>query len=168
MSSALAISGNAYLRSNSSVTPNAISVQIIRPTLGVTRNDPPPDAATGAEVRTAIAIDLEEERDQTEDERVKHDRFGEGEPEPLDGGDFVLHLRLAGDGLDDLAEDETDANARSDRAEAGADAEGHCLAGVLAVRGGVNRLGEGRDGGQIHEELLENWDQWDSETASPR
>ena len=81
----------------------------------------------------AIAIGLEEEGDQAEDERVEHDRLGQGEAQPLDRGDLVLHLGLASHGLDDLAEDEADADARADGAEAGADAEGDRLAGGLAV-----------------------------------
>src|SRR5256885_2441231 len=84
----------------------------------------------------------EEERDEAEDERVEHDRLGEREAEPLDRGDLVAHLRLAGDRLDHLAEDEADADARTDRAQAGADAErdgleallGHILAGRLGER----------------------------------
>ena len=45
-------------------------------------------------------------------------------------GDLVAHLRLAGDGLDDLAEDDADADAGAHGAEAAADAEGDRLAGV--------------------------------------
>src|ERR671938_663477 len=65
----------------------------------------------------------QEERDQAEDERVEHDRLGEREAQPLDRRDLVAHLRLARDRLDHLAEDVADADARPDRAEAGAHAE---------------------------------------------
>src|SRR3954464_14617593 len=76
----------------------------------------------------------QEEGDEAEDERVEHDRLGQREAEPLDRGDLVTHLGLAGHRLDDLAEDEADAHARADRAEAGAHAERD---GAQALRGGV-------------------------------
>src|SRR3954462_369144 len=120
LSSASWIGGNANLRSSRIVTPNAISVQIITPTPGLTRKSPPPAAMTLSE---PIVL-REEEGDQAEDERVEHDRLGQGEAQPLDRRDLVAHLGLAGHRLDDLAEDEADAHARADGAEAGADAEG--------------------------------------------
>ena len=80
-----------------------------------------------------LSIDLEEERDQAEDERVEHDRLGQREAEPLDARDLFAHLGLAGHRLDHLAEDVADADARADRAEPGADAERDRLAGLAAV-----------------------------------
>ncbi len=62
-------------------------------------------------------------------------------------GDLVAHLRLAGDGLDDLAEDDADADAGADGAEAATDAEGDRLAGV---RAGV---GLGEDGEQREKQI---------------
>jgi hypothetical protein len=75
------------------------------------------------------AIGLEEEGDQAEDEGVEGDRLGQREAEPADALQLVFHLGLAGNRLDLLAEDEADADAGADRAEAGADTEGNCLAG---------------------------------------
>src|SRR3954463_317628 len=104
--------------------PNAISVQIITPMPGWTRKFPPPDdAAIVISCRAPIRL-REEEGDQAEDERVEHDRLGQGEAQPLDRRDLVAHLGLAGHRLDDLAEDEADAHARTDGAQAGADAQG--------------------------------------------
>ena len=48
--------------------------------------------------------------------------------------DLVAHLRLAGDRLDHLAEDDADADAGADRAEAAADAEADRLAGLADAR----------------------------------
>src|SRR3954447_20974106 len=73
-------------------------------------------------------------------------RLGEREAEPLDRGDLVAHLRLAGDGLDHLAEDDADADAGADRAEAAAYTESDRLAGVRAVLGGGED--ETQDGGK--------------------
>ena len=87
---------------------------------------------------------LEEEGDQARHEAVEEARLGEREAEPLDRRDLVAHLGLAGDGLDDLAEDDADADAGADGAEAAADAEGDRLAGVGA---GV-RLGEDGEQGR--------------------
>src|SRR3954447_20491341 len=131
LSSASWIGGDADLRSSMIVMPNAISVQIITPTPGWTRKLPLPAAVT---CRALIAL-TEEERDQAEDERVEHDRLGEGEAQPLDRGDLVAHLGLARDRLDHLAEDVADADARADRAEAGTDAEGDRLAAGAAALG---------------------------------
>ena len=86
----------------------------------------------------------EEERDQAEDEGVEHDRLGQGEPEPLDRGDLVAHLGLTGHRLDDLAEDEADADARSDGAQSGTHAEGDGLHARLDVTRGTC-LREDRD-----------------------
>src|SRR5680860_1206277 len=66
------------------------------------------------------SIGLEEEGDQAEDEGVEGDRLGQREAEPADALQLVFHLRLAGDRLDLLAEDEADADAGADRAEPGA------------------------------------------------
>src|SRR6201987_2548560 len=51
------------------------------------------------------------------DQAVEEHSLGEGESQPLDTGDLVAHLGLAGDGLDHLAEDDADADAGTDRAE---------------------------------------------------
>src|SRR5215211_4114181 len=80
----------------------------------------------------------EEERDEAEHERVEDDRLGQGEAEPLDARDLLPHLGLACDRLDHLAEDVPDADARADRAEAGAHAERD---GLEAVDGA---LGDGK------------------------
>src|SRR3954468_6886588 len=110
--------------------PNPLSVQIITPMPGWTRKFPPPDdAAMVMWCRAPIRL-REEEGDQAEDERVEHDRLGEGEAEPLDRRDLVAHLGLARDRLDHLAEDVADADARPDRPQAGADAEGDRLDGL--------------------------------------
>src|SRR5215207_6996933 len=87
---------------------------------------------------------LEEERDQTEDERVEGDGLGKREPEPANRLEVVLHLRLAGDGLDLLAEDDADADACPDRAETRTHAERNRLAGVgdPGVRDALSSLGD--------------------------
>src|SRR4051812_20944936 len=85
---------------------------------------------------------LEEEGDQAEDERVEGDGLGEREAEPPDRLQLVLHLGLAGDGLDLLAEDEADAHTGADRAEPRADAERDRLPGIGdAGVGDATRLG---------------------------
>src|SRR3954463_12123419 len=123
LSSASWMRGNASRRRISSVMPNAISVQIITPMPGWTRKFPPPDdAAMVMWCRAPIRL-REEEGDQAEDERVEHDRLGQGEAEPLDRRDLVAHLGLTRDRLDHLAEDVPDADARADRAEGGAAAQ---------------------------------------------
>src|SRR5689334_3727154 len=119
LSSASWIGGKANLRRSQTVTANAISVQTMTPTPGLTRKSPPPAAMT---FRPPIAL-RKEEGDQAEDERVEHDRLGEGEPQPLDRRDLVAHLGLTGYRLDHLAEDVAHSAARADRAEARADAE---------------------------------------------
>src|SRR3954451_8185456 len=124
------------------------------PMPGVTRKLPPPpdsEAASGTVFASAV-IGLEEERDEAEDEGVEDDRLGEGEAQPLDRGDLVAHLRLAGHRLDDLAEDEADADARADRPEARADAERDRLHAGLDVAGrAAAALGEDLDErGEVH------------------
>src|SRR3954454_13896876 len=121
------------------------------PMPGVTRKLPPPpdsEAASGTVFASAV-IDLEEERDEAEDEGVEDDRLGQGEAEPLDRGDLVAHLGLAGQRLDDLAEDEADAHAGADGAEAGADAQRDR---AQALGGGIARsLGDDvRDESEVH------------------
>src|SRR6185437_13380208 len=108
------------------------SVQIISPTSGLTRKllD---SSVVVAWAMTSIRL-TEEEGDEAEDERVEHDRLGQGEAQPLDRGDLVAHLGLAGHRLDDLAEDEAHADAGADGAEARAHAERD---GAQALRGGV-------------------------------
>src|SRR5438270_4751043 len=134
----------------STVSPKAISVQIITPMPGVTRKFPLFDAATmlGS---PAIAL-AQEERDEAEDEGVEDDRLRESESEPLDRGDLVAHLRLARDRLDHLAEDVADSHARADGAEPGADAERDRLDGL----GGVGTAARLRNQlvGDRHERLL--------------
>src|ERR1041385_6817490 len=109
-------------------TPKTSSVQIISPTLGVIRKLPPLDSAAKGAV-----IGLEEEGDQARHQAVEEAGLGEREAEPLDRGDLVAHLRLAGDGLDDLAEDDADADAGAHGAQAAADAEGDRPARLLAA-----------------------------------
>src|ERR1700693_5729854 len=98
--------GKASLESSTIVSTNAISVHTITPRLGETRKLPLLEAA----IVGSAPIDLaQEERDQAEDERVEDDRLGQCEAQPLDRGDLVAHLGLAGDALDHLAEDVADA-----------------------------------------------------------
>ena len=74
---------------------------------------------------------LDDERgEQAGDEAVEEARLGQREAEPLQLGDLVAHLGLAGDRLDRLAEDDADADAGADGAEAAADAEADRLAGL--------------------------------------
>src|SRR3954454_10312098 len=135
--------GNASLRRSRIVMPNAISVQIITPTPGWTRKLPLPAAVTSVAMWSRPPIGLaEEERDQAKDKRVEHDRLGQREAEPLDRGDLVAHLGLARDRLDDLAEDDADADAGADGAQATAHAEGDRLARVRTVLGGGKDEGE--------------------------
>src|SRR5690349_10033175 len=112
--------------------PKTRSVQIISPTFGLTRKLPPVSSAANWAV---IAL-LQEEGDQARHEAVEEAGLREGEAQPLDGRDLVAHLRLAGDGLDHLAEDDADADAGAHGAETTADAQGDRLAGVLAVLSG--------------------------------
>src|SRR5688500_13597629 len=117
--------------------PKTSSVQIISPMSGETRKLPPsssPPASVAMMSRSVIG--LEEERDQARDEPVEEACLGEGEAEPLDTGDLVAHLRLAGHRLDDLAEDDADADAGADGTEAAADSESDGLAGAGAVLSG--------------------------------
>src|ERR671917_96224 len=126
--------------------PNAISVQSISPSSGVTRKLPPSSFFAAARTRVRPMwgkppMALEEERDQAEDERVEDDRLGEREAEPLDARDLLAHLRLAGDRLDHLAEDVPHADARPDRPETGADAESDRLEAVRRRLLGGGHLG---------------------------
>ena len=107
LSSASAMRGNASLRRMTASMPKTSSVQIISPTSGVTRKLPPSSspASRAARTMTGSSIGLEEEGDQAGDEAVEDERLGQREAEPLDRGDLVAHLGLAGDRLDDLAED---------------------------------------------------------------
>ncbi len=143
--------GKASFQRIQSVMPNASSVQIISPTLGVTRKLPLPSLGCDDAAQRCSAM-REEERDQAEDEGVEHDRLGQGEAEPLDRGDLVAHLGLAGHRLDDLAEDEADADAGSDGAETGTHAECDGLHASLGGRPSYRRLGEDRDRlrGEVH------------------
>src|SRR5215218_8879556 len=122
--------------------PKASSVQIISPRLGLTRKLPPsssPPLSCAMTSKLAMSPSnpngLEEEGDQAEDERVEDDRLGEGEAEPLDARDLLAHLGLPCDRFDHLAEDVADADARANRAEAGAYAEGDRLEVVGRVGG---------------------------------
>src|SRR5262245_47798389 len=93
---------------------------------GETRKLPPsssPSAAVAMMRDRSIIAGLEEERDQARDEPVEEAGLGKSEAEPLDAGDLVAHLRLAGHRLDDLAEDDADADAGADSAESTAHAE---------------------------------------------
>src|SRR5918994_2958350 len=140
LSSASAIRGNAIFASTYIETPKTTSVQIISPMPGETRKLPPSSAAkmTGFVTRSP----LEEEGDQARHEAVEEARLGEGEAEPLDRGDLVAHLGLARHGLDDLAEDDADADAGAHGAETTANTEGDRLARVRAVLGGGEDEGE--------------------------
>src|SRR3954463_11259323 len=147
LSSASWIRGKATLLSTYIVIPKTSSVQIIRPRLGETRKLPPESlAARGTAVIcvTRSTAGLEEERDQTEDERVEGDRLGQREAEPADLLEVVLHLGLAGNGLDLLTEDEPDADSCPDRPESGTHAQRDRLAGVgdSGVRDALGCLGE--------------------------
>src|SRR5215208_374527 len=84
---------------------------------------PPSSAAMSGMALSSSTCGLEEEGDEAEDERVEGHGLGEREAEPLDARDLLAHLRLAGDRLDHLSEDEADADAGADRAQARADAE---------------------------------------------
>src|SRR5690349_16965863 len=95
--------------------PKTMSVQIISPTFGETRKL----LLLAAET----VIGLEEEGDQARHEAVEEARLGEGESEPLDAGDLVAHLRLARHRLDDLAEDDADADTGAHGAETTADTQ---------------------------------------------
>ena len=137
--------GKATLLSTHIVNPNRTRVQIIRPRPGETRKLPLDFAASGisaAIVASELHRPREEEGDQAEDERVERDGLGQRESEPADRLQLVLHLGLAGHGLDLLAEDEADADAGPDRPETGPDAQRDRLAGVLDRRE-VGGLGQG-------------------------
>src|SRR5690349_24559988 len=71
----------------------------------------------------------QEERDQTGDEGVEEAGLRQGEAEALDGRDLVTHLGLASNGLDDLAEDDADADAGADGTQAATHADRDRLTG---------------------------------------
>src|SRR4051794_6270305 len=98
LSSASAMRGKATFQRMSRVMPKMISVQIITPTTGLT-------SALPAATNGFIGL-LQEEAEEARHEAVEEAGLGEREAQPLDGGDLVAHLGLAGDGLDDLAEDD--------------------------------------------------------------
>src|SRR5215211_9142200 len=141
LSSAAWMRGKATLLRTHIVNTNRTRVQIIKPRPGETRKLPPEPGGRGEDAKPSSTALREEERDQAEDERVEGDRLGEREAEPPDRLQLILHLRLAGDGLDLLAEDEADADARSDRAESRPHAERDRLAGVRH-RGEVGGLSQ--------------------------
>src|SRR3954451_11356267 len=97
LSSASWIRGNATLLRTYIVIPKTSSVQIIRPRFGETRKLPPDDSAASGSAMcvTGSMYGLEEERDQTEDERVERDSLGEGEAQPANRLEVILHLWLA-------------------------------------------------------------------------
>src|SRR5688500_2728936 len=133
--------GKATFASTYIETPKTISVQIISPLPGETRKLPPPLSAakmTGEVTRSL----LEEEGDQARHEAIEEARLGEREAEPLDRRDLVPHLGLARHGLDDLAEDDADADPAAHRAEAAAHAEADRPA---AVGAGVRMCEDGGD-----------------------
>src|SRR5215210_2239461 len=123
-------------------TPKRNSVQTISPTLGLTRKLPPSSSA--AKMTVERVIGLEEEGDQARHEPVEEARLGQREAEPLDAGDLVAHLGLAGDRLDHLAEDDADADAGAHGSEPAADTERDRLARVRAILGGGEDEGEER------------------------
>src|SRR3954453_8838150 len=125
-SSASAMRGKATFQSSRNVSPKTSSVHSISPTFGLTRKL--------SAAMTCMA--LEEEGDEARHEPIEEARLGEREAEPLDAGDLVAHLRLAGDRLDHLAEDDADAHAGADGTEAATHAEGDRLARVRAILGG--------------------------------
>src|SRR5690349_9099525 len=133
LSSASAMRGNATFQSTIIVRPKTTSVQIIRPQTGSTRPGESPSSAASSRF-----ISDQEERDQAGDEAVEEAGLRKGEAEPLDRRDLVTHLGLAGHRLDDLAEDDADADARAHGAEAAANTDGDGLAGVR----GIIRCGE--------------------------
>src|SRR3954452_14057199 len=148
LSSASWIRGNATLLSTYIVIPKTSSVQIIRPRFGETRKLPAESSAASGRAMCVIAsTGLEEECDQAEDEGVERDGLGEGEAQPANRLEVVLHLGLARDRLDLLTEDEADPDAGSDRAEPGTDAQRDRLPGVrdAGVGDPARRLRDGQD-----------------------
>src|SRR5918992_1523648 len=99
---------------------------------GVIRKLPPsssPSAAVAMMRGRSLIAGLQEERDQARDQAVEEAGLREREAEPLDAGDLVAHLGLARHRLDDLAEDDADADAGADGAEASTHTEGDRPAG---------------------------------------
>src|SRR5918997_2153637 len=147
-SSASPIRGKATFQRMNIDTPKRTSVHTISPMPGLTRKLPPSSSPPASVAKTSVLVRvasiglLEEERDQARDEAVEEARLGECEAEPLDAGDLVAHLGLARHGLDDLAEDDADADAGAHGAEATANTEGDRLARVRAVLGGGEDEGE--------------------------
>src|SRR4051794_32212296 len=80
----------------------------------------------------------EEEGDEAADEAVEEAGLRQGEAEPLGRRDLVAHLGLTGRGLDDRAEQRTDAGTGAGGSAARTDAEGDGATGLLAVGRGVN------------------------------
>src|SRR4051794_2457366 len=151
LSSASAILGKATFHRMMRVRPKMISVQIITPTTGLTSWLPLPSSAAS---RKFIAL-LEKEGDQARHEAVEEAGLGEGEAEPLDRRDLVAHLRLAGDRLDHLSEDDADAHAGTNCAEAATDAECDGPASLLTVlRGGEDEAQDHAQGGHWGDLLL--------------
>src|SRR3954467_3624610 len=138
LSSASVIRGNTAFHRTMKTIPKTTSVQIMTPMTGSTR----PGGSSAASSRL-IAV-LQEEGDQARHQAVEEAGLGKGETQPLDGRDLVAHLRLAGDGLDHLAEDDADADAGADGAEAATNTEGDRLAGVGPVLGGGEDEGQER------------------------
>src|SRR5215213_9060068 len=161
-SSASPMRGKATLLSTYAEIPKTSSVQIISPTLGETRKLPPESSAAMVTGRSSIG-GLQEEGDQTRHQAVEEARLGEREAEPLDARDLVAHLGLPGDGLDDLAEDDADADAGADGTQAATHAEGDRPPGVRA------RVRLGEDGGDQGEKQIEHCGLlWLSGTRRPR
>jgi hypothetical protein len=90
-------------------------------------------------------------RNRTSVQIIEGDRLGQREAEPADAFQIAFHLRLTGDRLDLLTEDEADADAGADRTEARTDAERDCFAGAFDTFVGDFRE---RQGSEIHRELL--------------
>src|SRR3954451_9404732 len=145
LSRASAMRGNATFHRKNSVSPKTTSVHTISPMSGLTRKLPPDSSAA---IRVLIAL-LEEEGDQARHQAVEEACLGEGEAQPLDGGDLIAHLGLARDRLDHLAEDDADAHAGGNGAKPAADTEGDRAASSLAVL----RRGEDEaenEAGEVH------------------
>src|SRR5665811_1263896 len=126
--------GNANFESRNIVAPKTSSVHTIRPMPGSIRK-PPLEAITWVPAAGRCASELSIASDDERGEQAGHESVGEaslgqGEAQPLQLGDLVAHLRLAGDRLDRLAEDDADADAGADGTEASTDAQADRLAGL--------------------------------------